>query len=172
MRRLLVSITIWAILCCLWMAVVCSSASAELFSAAIYGEQIGPPNSFKWKYTLVNTSADNNYVAWLMAIAVDEGTEVLNVMSPKGWSSDTSIPSFITWMGISGNVPAGNALGGFVAEFSKDPGVQTWSIMFVNLQNSDESPVEVGSVITPEPGTFAAIATGLIALGGALKRRR
>ncbi|MEN6357080.1 MAG: PEP-CTERM sorting domain-containing protein [Armatimonadota bacterium] len=170
MRALIIAAIL--IVCCTPM--MCLPIGAQQYSALVLGQPVDVGDPSVWAYTLTNSSTSLSYTAWLLAIEVDESTDVLNVSSPSGWICDTTVPHFISWMYLTDELSAGDTETGFQARFSNAPAYQSWTVMFNNTDNPGESPSESGSVDTavPEPASVIALIVGVISLAGAKMRRR
>jgi len=155
---------------------ICAGAwsdTGQLYSAEVTAAPVGAPGSNTWAYTAYNTSASSDYALWLLAIEVDELCDVLSVVSPPGWGADySSQPHFITWIYFAGEVPAGASASGFEATFSCQPLLQTYSVMFDNINNPGETPVDYGEVSIPEPAGAAVLLAGFLSGGALILRRR
>ncbi len=150
---------------------ICLAASTQPYSALVFGQQINIAGPTTWEYTLTNTSSSSNYTVWLFALEVDENTDVLSVVTPSGWWSDSTVEHFISWMYVSGELPAGESQAGFQAQFSQKPELQSWTVMFNNI-DTGESPSECGFVAAvPEPSSIIALLAGIGGLAGLKKRK-
>ncbi|MCE5315231.1 MAG: PEP-CTERM sorting domain-containing protein [Armatimonadota bacterium] len=144
------------------------------YSALVVGAPVDIANPTSWIYTLTNTSSSSSFTVWLLAIEIDEGTDVTNIHSPSGWSCDWSVPHFINWMYVSGELPAGESLSGFQADYSREPELQSWTVMFNNTDNPGETPTDFGTVSllsVPEPSSIVALLVGVTALCGRKRRK-
>ncbi|MHB9036534.1 MAG: PEP-CTERM sorting domain-containing protein [Armatimonadota bacterium] len=152
----------------------CLEANAQPYSALVLGEPLNVAGPSIWDYTLTNTSPNTSYTVWLLAIEIDEATEVVNINSPRGWACDWSVPHFISWMYVTGELSTAQSQIGFQAEFSQVPEYQTWTVMFNNTDNPGESPTDFGTVATslPEPSSVVALMLGVTALAGLKNRKR
>ncbi|MCE5323731.1 PEP-CTERM sorting domain-containing protein [bacterium] len=170
MRALIIAAIL--IVCC--GPAMCQAIGAQQYSALVMGQPVDIGDPSAWVYTLTNTSASANYTIWLLAIEVDESTDVLNVSSPSGWACDTSVPHFISWMYVTNELYAGESENGFQAEYSAAPAYQSWTVMFNNIDNPGESPSEFGVLETavPEPASMIAMLVGITSLVGVKMRRR
>ena len=167
MRALLVAS---ALVCC-GLPASCEEAGGQPYSAMVVGAVVSSDMSETWTYTVTNTSQNPVYALWLMAIEVDEATDVASVVGPPGWAVDDSQPHFVTWIDFAGEVAAGASQTGFEVTFSGSPAYQMYSVMFDNTENPGETPVDFGSVLIPEPASACALLVGLVSLG-ALRVRR
>ena len=158
------------IVCCSQTA--CLAASAQPYSALVSGQQVGIAGSTTWEYSLTNTSSSSSYTVWLLAIELDEATEITGVTSPQGWWCDWTIPHFISWMYVTGELPAGATQTGFQAQLSDAPEFQSWTVMFNNI-DTGESPSECGivSAAVPEPTSIMTLFMGIAGLAGLIKRK-
>ena len=151
---------------------ICSAVCASLpYSADITAiKSTTIPNT--WIYTISNTSTSPQYVLWLVGIEVDEETDVLNTVTPVGWSVDIeSQPHFITWIYQSGELEAGDVQGGFTASFSCTPAFQSFTALMNNAETG-EAPCVDGNVLTPEPTGAAILLAGLAPMAAFALRRR
>jgi len=147
---------------------VCASLPYDADVTAVKSTTI--PNT--WIYTMHNTSASQEYTLWLIGLEVDEQTEVLNTVTPVGWSVDTdSQPHFITWMYYAGEIEAGGTQTGFQAQFTCAPAFQNFTALMSNNETG-EAPTVDGIVTLPEPAGIAILLTGLAPLVAFTLRRR
>jgi hypothetical protein len=160
------------------MLIICCSpamrldASAQQYSAQVFGQPV-TIGSNTWEYSLTNTSPITDYTVWLLAIELDEATDVISTPSPTGWACDTSVPHFISWMYIASELPAGQSQAGFTADLSKTPEYQLWTVMFNNIRNPGESPSDCGKLgAVPEPASLVGLLAGISSIIGLKLRRR
>lgn len=173
MRALLTAAVLLAVLCGITTTAWCQLSGAQPYSALVVGSRTAGIASVSWSYNVTNTSSSDVYALWLIAIEVDDASDVLAVASPDGWVADhTSQAHFITWINFVGDIRAGESQGGFQATFSAEPTSQSYSAMFDNIENPGETPVDFGIVIVPEPASAAVLIVGLTSLIPFLSRRR
>lgn len=173
-----------------FVIICCSCAVASLlepadtpYSAQVVGTQTAP-GSNTWAYTVTNTSSSSKYVAWLLSIEVDpislvlpeEAAEIVTYSGVTGWapSFDPAVgKNTINWFTFTRELPAGESQIGFQLTFNRVPQFQNWTVMFDNVENAGEAPVAFGDIQSvPEPTGIAALALGLTALAGVLRRRQ
>lgn len=169
MRALIIAAMLIAC-CCL---AICPQTCAQQYSALVNGQPAGV-GSNTWEYSLTNTSSNINYTVWLLAIEIDEGTNVISTHSPTGWACDTTVPHFISWMYVASELPAGQSQPGFTANFSTAPAYQLWTVMFNNTENPGESPSDYGTLetVVPEPVSMVGLVMGIASLISLKVRRR
>ncbi len=162
-----------ALLLCCGVPAACQEAGGQPYSAVVVGTMVSSGTSETWTYTVTNTSQNPVYGLWLMAIEVDDAADVDSVLGPPGWGIDDSQPHFVTWIDFVGEVPTGQSQDGFEVTFSGSPAYQMYSVMFDNIENPGETPVDFGSVLLiPEPAGACALLVGLVSLGALRVRRR
>lgn len=146
----------------------------EPYNAQVLGIPTGSSSLTSWTYTVTNTSPSPDYTIWLVQIEVDEGTKVVSALGPSGWATmyEPGTESYVMWFCTSADLPVGESLGGFRANFDSEPAYQSWTAQFNNTQNPGENPVGFGSVLTPEPGGIAAMLMGLAPFAWLTLRRR
>jgi len=156
-------------------------ASVQSFSALVSGNDVVGSESKSWLYTLTNTSVNADYTAWLLQIEVDTNAEALNASSPAGWIAmiDEQTPNVVMWSCWDQNLESGFSLDGFGVDFSAKPSYQGWTVMFGNISDAGDNPVDYGDVdyqhiveSTPEPGMITVMLTGLTSLAALAYRRR
>lgn len=169
---------ILAIAALLVVSFSCSAAwslESEPFSALVAGVAVDPAGQ-TWEYTLTNTSSSPDYSIWLFQIDTDVENYVISTASPAGWQANTDpqTPNLVTWLytNASGGLQAGAKLTGFRASFQSRPLKQSWTVMFDNAALPGDTPVAYGDIMTPEPGALPALLAGIIALKGAISRKR
>jgi hypothetical protein len=149
------------------------SLKSEPFSALVVGVAVDPTGQ-TWEYTLKNTSSSPDYSIWLFQIDTEVENYVVSAKSPAGWmvNTDPQTPNLVTWLYGSGSLKAGDELTGFRASFQSRPLRQGWTVIFDNASLPGDTPVAYGEVITPEPGALLALLAGIVALKGAVIRKR
>ena len=172
MRALLVAGALLIGLCRCGVPAWCQEPGGQPYSAEVVGAIVSSGVSETWAYTVTNTSQNPVYRLWLLAIEVDEATDVDSVLGPAGWAVDDSQPHFVTWIDFAGEVAAGESQDGFEVTFSGPPAYQMYSVMFDNIEDPGETPVDFGIVLIPEPTSACALLAGLLPLGALLVRRR
>lgn len=178
MRAFMLASALLAVMFCCSATAWCLVLSDEQpYGAAVYGSRVEGVASQSWLYQVTNTSLDNRYSIWLLAVEVDENCDVLGATSPDGWASDwQSQPHFVMWICLGDELPQGGTQGGFGIDYSTEPAYQMYSVMFDNVENPGDTPVDFGNVQTssvPEPASLAAIMVGLSSLAGiALRKKR
>jgi len=172
MRAWLFAVSAIAIACCSGATAWSATPVGEAFDAQVWGKPATPPDLSEWAYTLGNSSSKPNYLVWLLQIAVDEETAVLDAESPEGWTVDLDEPHLVMWTSTSGDVPAGDILTGFRAHFDRRPESQSWTAMFSNTEVAGETPVDFGDVIVCEPGALIAVISGATSLAALVAKRR
>lgn len=149
------------------------SLESEPFSALVAGVAVDSTGQ-TWEYTLKNTSSSPDYSIWLFQIDTEVENYVVSTKSPAGWiaNTDPQTPNLVTWLYGSGGLKAGDELTGFRASFQSRPLRQGWTVIFDNASLPGDTPVAYGDVMMPEPGALLALLAGIIALKGAVSRKR
>lgn len=178
MRAFMLASALFVVLCLSGAAAWCYEFGEVPYGASVVGTPPSGTASLSWTYRVTNTSAFDRYTLWLVAIEVDEDTEVLGAISPDGWAVDyESQPHFVTWMCYATELPRDTSQDGFGITFDGQPGYQMYSAMFTNTENPGDTPVDFGDVIlgagqTPEPTSAAALVLGLSSIVGIRLRKR
>ena len=173
MRAFLPAAALLGVLCGSCTTAWCLQPGEQPYSALVVGTRTAGAASVTWAYEVINTSSSDVYNLWLVAIEVDDDSDLLAAVSPAGWIADhTSQPHFVTWINFVSEIPAGQSETGFEVTFSAEPAYQTYSAMFNNIENPGETPVDFGDVLVPEPASAAALMVGLTSLVAFLFRRR
>ncbi|MCE5198693.1 MAG: PEP-CTERM sorting domain-containing protein [Armatimonadota bacterium] len=180
MRAIIIATSMIIILCCC-TAAWCQDPDTPSYSARVIGTRLDVAGSCVWQYTLLNSSIDPSYTVWLLGISVNEEASAISAPEFEGWVSDVETdPHFITWMYGTGELAAGESENRFIVEFDTEPVTQSWTVLFnyTTPEGNVEMASEVGDVQvqvteTPEPGSIAALALGLMTMGvGFIRKRR
>lgn len=173
MRALLLAVTILAAGCFASIPAGLAYSDELHYSATVVGQRTEGSDAVIWTYSIENSSTDENYSLWLLAVEVDKECNVLDVSFPSGWAADTSQDHFITWICTENDLAAGQKAQGFSVVFDRLPEIQTYEAMFNNTETG-EYPTEIGNVslIVPEPGSVIALLGGLAPLLACALRKR
>lgn len=174
MRALIVALATFAIMSFSCAAAWSVGSPGDPFSADVTGVSSDPLVTTSWIYTICNSSASQDYSIWLLQIEVDAGASVVSASSPKGWTAsiDAQMPNLVTWFCTSGYLQPQAQVTGFSAVFACSPIRQGWTVMFDNAAVPGDTPVVVGEMVMPEPGSAAAMLAGLACFAGLARRRR
>lgn len=174
MRAFMLASALLALMFCCSATAWCLEVGEQPYGASVWGTRVGSVASQSWIYQVTNTSADERYTIWLLAVEVDEACDVLGATSPDGWAADwQSQPHFVMWICLASEVPQGVSQGGFGIDYSTEPAYQMYSAMFDNVENPGDTPVDFGNVQTiPEPASLATVLVGLSSLVGVVIRRK
>ncbi len=170
-RLFAVTLVVVAVSC---LTVWSAAPAAESYSATVVAQKVSEVAGDQWVYTVSNTSTNPDYVIWLLQIEVDEQTITAGASSPQYWHVDLDVPGLVFWSTSQsgGYVQSGSSNDGFQASYESEPAYQYWTVMFKNITVPEDTPVEFGDVIVPEPGAAAGIFVGLVSLAAQLTRRR
>jgi len=176
MRAFMLASALLAAMFCRGATAWCLDLSEQPYGASVMGTRLGGAASQSWLYQVTNTSLEDRYTIWLLAVEVDEDCDVLGATSPNGWSADwESQPHFVMWICFGSEVPQGVIQGGFGIDYSTEPVSQMYSVMFDNAEDPGDTPVDFGNVQTspvPEPASLATMIFGLSSLAGIMLRKR
>lgn len=155
----------------LWGTLCCASAAQATdisYSLTSLGGDL-----WRYEYTLDNTSGGIDFDGISVYFDLAHTHEIISFTAPAGWDAyvyqaapDLPADAYIDSARLSGLVPAGAVITGFLVDFryaaGVTPGAQSFELFF-----SDPFAV-VGAGITtavPESGTYALMLLGLGALG-------
>lgn len=148
------------------LSIVCADVP---YSAQVTAVQ-SAETPYTWTYTIQNTSTQSQYKLWAFGIEVDDQTDPVYTIAPRGWSVNTDQEHLVLWV-YSSELSSGTQKTGFMATFSGLPAFQRFTAQFDNSLTG-EVPEYHGVVSAPEPAGAAVLLTGLAPfIGYALRRK-